>query len=128
MSLTASATSEPEMAIVRYFDLVLIVVAAPIMLLIGVPAVGYLAGVGAWIVLRAAGVLIDRRAAQIRDPKLELPLRLGYMIGRLFALALTVVIVRKADGQDSGLTTLLVIVAAFSAQLVTSIADRPGSR
>jgi hypothetical protein len=116
------------MLIVRYFDLVLILTAAPIMLLIGVPALGYGVAVGAWIVLRFLGAVIDRSAAQISDPKLELPLRLGYLIGRLFALAMTVILVQKADGRDSALTALLVIVAAFTTQLVTSIADRPRSR
>jgi hypothetical protein len=116
------------MLIVRYFDLVLILAAAPIMLLIGVPALGYGVGVGAWIVLRLLGAVVGGRAAQISDPRLELPLRLGYMIGRLFALAMTVIIVRNADGQDSALTALFVIVAAFTTQLVSSIADRPRSR
>jgi hypothetical protein len=116
------------MLIVRYFDLVLILTAAPIMLLIGVPALGYGVAVGAWIVLRLAGAVIDRRASQISDPRLELPLRLGYLMGRLFALAMTVILVQKADGRDSALTALLVIVAAFTTQLVTSIADRPRSR
>jgi hypothetical protein len=116
------------MLIVRYFDIVLILAAAPIMLLIGVPALGYGVAVGAWIVLRLLGAVIDRRASQIDDPRLELPLRLGYLIGRLFALAMAVILVQKADGRDSALTTLFVIVAAFTSQLITSIADRPRSR
>jgi hypothetical protein len=41
---------------------------------------------------------------------------------------MTVIIVRNADGQDSALTALFVIVAAFTTQLVSSIADRPRSR
>ena len=50
------------MAVLRYFDVVLLVLAAPIMLLIGVPAGGYLIGAGAWIVLRAVGVGVERYA------------------------------------------------------------------
>jgi hypothetical protein len=116
------------MALLRYFDVVLIVIAAPIMLLIGVPASGYLAGVGGWIALRAAGIVAERRMAQVRDPKVELPVRVGYIFGRLFALAIVVIIVRKSSGQDAGLAALLVIVAAYTTQLVTSFADRPRSR
>ena len=44
------------MPLLRFFDVALVVVAAPIMLLIGVPAAGYLIGAGAWIALRAVGV------------------------------------------------------------------------
>ncbi len=116
------------MALLRYFDIALIVVAAPIMLLIGVPASGYLAGAGAWIALRAAGIVVEQRMGRIADPRVELPIRVGYVFGRLFGLAITVIIVRKSSGQDAGLTALLVIVAAYTAGLVTSIADRPRRR
>ncbi len=60
VSLSAPATSDSHATVLAYLDIVLLVVAAPIMLLIGVPAVGYLVGAGAWIVLRALGVAIER--------------------------------------------------------------------
>jgi hypothetical protein len=111
-----------------YLDVVLLVVAAPIMLLIGVPAVGYLVGAGAWIVLRAVGVGVDRLAASIGDPTREITLRLGYLLGRLFLLAIAVILVRNGSGRDDGLTALVVIVFAFTAQLVLSFLTRPRSR
>ena len=43
------------------------------------------------------------------------------MLGRLFLLALTVILVRNAGTKDDGLTALLVIVFAFTIQLVTSV-------
>jgi hypothetical protein len=116
------------MIVLRYFDIVLVVAAAPILLLIGVPAVGYLGGAAAWIALRFVGAVVDRRALALADQRAMLSLKLGYLIGRLFLLALAVIAVRSADGRDAGLTALMVIVAAFTSQLVTSIADRPGSR
>lgn len=115
------------MIVLRYFDIVLIVAALPIMLLIGVPPVGYLAATAAWIALRLLGAVVERRAVA-GDPRVAISLRLGYLVGRLFALAITVIVVRNASGQHAGLTALLVIVAAFTTQLVTSIADRPGAR
>ena len=45
---------------------------------------------------------------------------MGYMLGRLFLLALAVILVRKSDGQDAGLTALAVIVVAFTVQLVSA--------
>ena len=53
--------------LLRYFDVVVIVVAAPIMLLIGVPALGYAVGAGAWILLRAIGVGVDHVAETSPD-------------------------------------------------------------
>jgi hypothetical protein len=111
-----------------YLDVVLLVVAAPIMLLLGVPAVGYLVGAGVWIALRAVGVLIDRAIPRLTDPRQEVTLRLAYLLGRLFLLAIAVIVVRNGVGRDDGLTTLLVIVFAFTTQLVLSFLYRPRSR
>jgi hypothetical protein len=111
-----------------YLDVLLLVVAAPIMLLIGVPAVGYLVGAGAWIVLRLVGIGVDRAAAAADDPRREAGLRLAYLLGRLFLLAIAVILVRKDAGRDDGLTALLVIVFAFTTQLVLTFFVRPRSR
>jgi hypothetical protein len=127
MSLSAPATSDGHLMPLAYLDVVLLVVAAPIMLLIGVPAVGYLVGAGAWIVLRAVGIGVDRLAA-IADPNREITLRLGFLLGRLFLLAIAVILVRNGSGRDDGLTALLVIVFAFTTQLVLSFLTRPRAR
>jgi hypothetical protein len=110
-----------------YLDVVVLVVAAPIMLLIGVPAVGYLVGAGAWILLRAVGAAVERAAGTAGDPRREASLRLAYLLGRLFLLAIAVILVRNGAGRDDGLTALLVIVFAFTVQLVLSVLNRPGS-
>jgi len=108
-----------------YFDVVLVVIAAPIMLLIGVPVVGYLVGAGVWIVLRAAGVGVERLIQATEDPQREVALRLGYLLGRLFLLAIAVILVRNGSGRNDGLTALLVIVFAFTVQLILSFLYRP---
>lgn len=128
MSLSAPATSDGHAALLAYLDVALLVVAAPIMLLIGVPAAGYLVGAGAWIALRAVGVVIDRVVPSVRDPRSEITLRLAYLLGRLFLLAIAVIVVRNGAGRDDGLTALLVIVFAFTTQLLTSFLTRPRSR
>jgi hypothetical protein len=116
------------MPVLRYFDVILILVAAPIMLWIGVSAVGYLVGAGVWIVLRAVGVAIERVVPSLRDPRGEVTLRLAFLLGRLFTLAIAVIIVRNGAGRDDGLTALVVIVFAFTTQLVISFLTRPRSR
>src|SRR5205807_6740147 len=83
LSLSASATSEAPMPLIlRYFDVTLVIVAAPIMLLIGVPALGYAVGGGAWLALRAVGVGVERAADAAEDARTQIGLRLGYMLGR----------------------------------------------
>lgn len=115
------------MPVLSYFDVVVLVVAAPIMLLIGVPAAGYGIGAGAWIALRAIGVGVDRVASGTAAMNRSVGLRLGFMLGRLFALAIAVILVRQSDGQNAGLACLAVVVAAFTIQLFTSALNRPRS-
>ena len=116
------------MTLLRYLDVVLVVVGAPILLLMGVPPVGYGVGAGTWIALRIVGVGVDRLARAGGDPRREISLRLAYMIGRLFLLALAVILVRRGVGQDAALTALLVIVFAFTVQLTVSFIERPRSK
>ena len=125
MSLTTPAHNEGAVTALSYLDVVVLVVAAPIMLLIGVPAVGYLVGAGAWIALRAMGVAVERALHDTDDPRREASLRLAYLLGRLFALAIAVILVRNGAGRDDGLTALLVIVFAFTVQLILSFLNRP---
>lgn len=128
MSLSAHRAPEAPAAILRYFDAVVLVVATPVMLLIGVPALGYCVGAGAWLVLRAVGVGVDRLAGASSDPRREVGLRLGYLMARLFLLALAVIFARKQGTQGDGLASLALIVFAFTAQLAISFANRPRSR
>jgi hypothetical protein len=114
--------------ILRYFDVALVVVAAPVMLLIGVPALGYAIGGGAWLALRAVGIAVERAADATQDARSQIGLRLGYMLGRLFALAIAVVIARRSGTTHDGLTALVVVAVAFTVQLAASALTQVGSR
>ena len=124
----ADPTPQGGVAALRYLDLVLLALAAPILVLIGVPGVGYAVGAGAWFALRAVGVAVDLYLRENADARREISLRLGYLMARIFLLALVVILVRKGAGRDAGLTALLVIVFAFTVQLVISFLQRPRSR
>src|SRR5205807_5632595 len=100
--------SEP--VLMRYLDVAVLAIAAPILLLIGVSPAGYGISAAAWIALRGVGVGVERAATAARDQKTEVSLRLGYMLGRIFALALVIVLVRQDSGRDAGLTAVVVIV------------------
>ncbi len=128
MSVSVAARPERNVPVLRYIDIVLIVVAAPIMLLIGVSAPGYLAGGAAWVALRAAGVGVERMAQSTTDAGRAIGIRLGFMLARLFLLALTVILVRQSSGRGAGLAALVVVVAAFTVGLGISAAFRPRSR
>ena len=120
--------SESPLTPLGYLDVILVVVAAPIMLLIGVSPAGYALGAGAWIVLRAVGVALERSLAATTDQRTQISLRMGYMLGRLFVLALAVIVARTSAGQAGGLAALGVIVIAYTVQMATSALTRPRSR
>lgn len=113
------------MNVLGLFDVLVLVVATPIMLLIGVSAPGYCIGAGAWIALRLIGLGVDRAAADTTVMNRAVGLRLGFMLGRLFALAIVVILVRQGDGRDAGLTCLAVTVFAFTVSLATTALTRP---
>jgi hypothetical protein len=127
MTISVSATPEQPMVLLRYLDVVVLVLATPIMLLIGVSATGYCIAAAAWIALRALGIAVER-AADASSATQQIGIRLGFMLGRLFALALTIVLVRRGAGRDAGLASLLVIVFAFTISLGISAITRPRSR
>lgn len=113
--------------LLRYFDVVLVVVAAPIMIAIGVSASGYAIGGGAWIVLRAVGEVLERNPALHSEPRTDISVRLGFMLSRLFLLALAVILARSQGGRDTGLAALVVIVVAFTVELAVSAITRIGA-
>jgi hypothetical protein len=123
-----SAIEPDGLFLLRYLDIVLVVVGAPILILMGASAVGYGVAAGAWIVLRIVGVGMDRFLAANVDARREISLRLAYLIARVFLLALVVILVRKGDGKDPALTSLGVIVFAFTIALATSFLNRPRTR
>jgi hypothetical protein len=127
-AVTASAGPHTPLTVKGLLDVVVLVVATPVLLLAGVPARAYLIAAGAWIVLRAIGILIDRVGLAISPSRAEIGLRLAYLMGRLIALAAVVVLLRHADGRSAALTALLVMLVAFTIELSISFVYRPRRR
>jgi hypothetical protein len=120
-------TSDP-LAAVRYLDVILVVAAAPFVLLTGLPALGYLVGAAAWIATRFAALAVERRAAASDNPKTVAGLTLFTGLGRAWLLGLTILVVGLAGEREDGLTAAILIAAAFTTYLITGIATRPQRR
>jgi hypothetical protein len=114
--------------LVEYLDVVLVVLGAPIVLLTGGSAKGYAIGGGAWLVLRVVGIAVERAVSATDDARRQISLRMAYMLGRLFLLALAVILAQQSGGRHAGLTALVIVVVAFTVQLATSAVSRPRSR
>ncbi len=112
-------TTDP-LAFVRYLDVVIVVLAAPFVLLTGAPALGYLVGAGAWILTRIAGVAAERAARASGSGRALAATNLAVLLGRVWIVGLSILAV--------GLMAALTALVAFTVYLITSLITRPQER
>jgi hypothetical protein len=120
MSSATMPTSDP-LVIVRYLDVLVVVLAAPFVILMGGPLLGYLVGAVAWIATRALGVAVERYARG-RTPKQQVGLNFGVLMGRAWILGITILVVGLAGEREDGLMAALLALVAFTVYLATTLA------
>jgi len=120
-------TTDP-LAFVRYLDVVIVVLAAPFILLTGAPVLGYAVGAVAWIVTRIAGVAAERAAARRTDARTVAALNLAVLLGRVWVVGLSILAVGLAADREDGLMAALTALVAFTVYLATSLIIRPLER
>jgi hypothetical protein len=112
-------TSDP-LVLVRYLDVFLVVLAAPFVILMGGPVLGYLAGGGAWIATRFLTAFIARKTRG-RSPKAQVGMTFGTLMGRAWILGIVILVVGTAGEREDGLTAALVVLVAFTVYLATTL-------
>ena len=112
------------MILIRYFDLVLLVVALPVFLIGGLPMLGYAAGAGAWLVQRALQIYLNRKAVAADDPRVTVGIAAGSMIGRAWLVALTIFAVGLND-EEAGLAAAVLVIVLFTAYFTVTMIMRP---
>ncbi len=127
MSTHAPVAMDP-VAIGRWTDVILVVAAAPFVVLMDLPLLGYAAGAVAWIVSRVAGHFVERGGRASGDMRTIAGLTLISSMGRAWLVGLTILAVGLAGEREDGLTAALLVLAAFTLYLVVQIALRPLER
>jgi hypothetical protein len=122
----ALGTADP-LAPVRYLDVVLIVLAAPFVLLLDLPVLGYAVGAGVWIVQRVLEVVLDR-ASRRGDVRRAIGLKVASMIGRTWLIGIGILAVGLGAEREDGFTAAIVCLAAYTIHLATSLILRPLER
>jgi hypothetical protein len=122
---TAMRPSGDPLAIARYLDVALVILAAPFVVLTGAPVLGYVAGTAAWIVNRALGTAAERVARKQGDVRAALGLNLGVLLLRAWIVALTILVVGLAGERQDGLMAALVLLVAFTVYFAMSLILRP---
>ena len=119
-------TTDP-LAIVRYADVVVVVLAAPFIVLMGAPVLGYVVGAAAWILTRVLGDLVERYA-RTRDIKAQIALNFGVLMGRVWIVGIAILVVGKTADRADGLMAALTALVAFTVYLATNLMSRPSER
>jgi hypothetical protein len=111
---------------VRYADLVLLAIALPVFLLAGWPLLGYAVAAAAWLAQRGiqiAALRRVRRAEQRGERRAALGTMAGATLGRVWLIALAVLLVGLAE-REAGLAAALLSAALFTVYLATEFAVR----
>ena len=119
--------SDP-LAIIHYLDVVLLVAAAPFVVLLGAPVAGYAIAAVAWILQRFAAAAIERRAARQQDYRTAIGLNMASLLVRAWLIGLTILGVGLIVGREEGLTAGITVLVAFTVYFVTSLILRPLER
>ena len=108
----------------RWLDVVLVVLAAPFVVLMGLPVLGYTIGAAAWIANRLIGVGVERLAGGQQDVRRAVGMNLFALIARSWLVGLTILAVGLAGEREDGLTAAILVLAAFTLYFVTSLLTR----
>jgi hypothetical protein len=122
----AIGTADP-LAPVRYLDVALVVLAAPFVVLLGAPVLGYVVGVGVWIAQRILEAVLEH-AARRSDVRRAIGLKVASMIGRTWLIGVGILAVGLAAEREDGFTAAIVCLAAYTVHLATTLILRPLER
>ena len=99
---------------VRYLDILVVLLAAPFVVLLEAPVLGYVVGAAVWIVQRAAALTIERRAERAGDIKTAVGLNMASLVLRAWLIGLTILAVGLIADREDGLTAGITVLVAFT--------------
>ncbi|MGA2453965.1 MAG: hypothetical protein ABSG93_10630 [Solirubrobacteraceae bacterium] len=113
------------MVVVRYFDVLLVALAAPVVLTLGAPALGYALGAGVWVAQRILAEVDKRWVGKAAAPRTQLGLNLFEAFGRIWLLAGAIIVAGVAGGRADGLTAAVTICGAYTVAFVIRVFSGP---
>jgi hypothetical protein len=121
--VSSHAVGTPELAFVRYLDLVLLVVAFPVFVGAGLPLLGWGAAGAAWLAQRAIAAVLQRRAEASNEPRTVAGLMTASMMARGWLVALTIFGAGLIE-REAGLCAAILSLALFTVYFATRMATR----
>lgn len=129
-TLRAGASPVIERSLIellRHLDVVLVVLAVPVAVALGAPALGLLIAAGAWLAQRVLAYTDQRLIAHARARGAGLGVGLVDAFGRIWLLAGAIVLAGVVGGRADGLAAAVTIFVAYSvAFAIRVVSGRPG--
>ena len=122
----ATGLADP-LAPVRYLDVVLIALAAPFVVLLELPVLGYVVGASVWVLARILEAVLEHSADR-SDVRRAVGVKVGSMIGRTWLIGIGILAVGIAAEREDGFTAALLCLAAYTVHLATALILRPLER
>lgn len=123
---TPATVASSARVVLRYLDVLVVVIAIPAGLALGAPAFGLLLGGGAWLVQRVLAHTDRRWIARAREPGSRLGFDIAEAFGRIWLLAGAIVIAGVVGHRADGLAAALTIFAAYSVAFATRMLSGRG--
>lgn len=108
----------------RYLDVCLVLATAPFVPIVGLPLLGYLVAAAVWLLTRVGTIFVQERALRVGDFKLKAGMQVGSMMGRIWLVALAILLARYAGSKSDGIMAAVVLLAAFTVYFVMSFFTR----
>jgi hypothetical protein len=115
------------MPTLRYLDVLIVLIVAIPALALGVPVFGYLVGAGAWIVQRALQANRYRWVSKVAksDEMRQAATHVFEAFGRIWLLAIAIIVAGVAGRRADGLTAAVVIFGAYSIAFAIRLMSGP---
>jgi hypothetical protein len=131
--LTTAALNTPQPAaetglgltLIRYLDLVVLGLALPLFLILGLPMLGYAAAAAVWLVQRGIQHLASAKAEASDDPRTSVGVLAGSMIGRGWLTAGVILAVGLLGAREDGLAAAVIAISLFTIYFAAQMVVRP---
>lgn len=115
-----------NMTLLRYLDVCLVLLTAPFVVAAGMPLFGYAVGACAWLLTRLGAEALHTLAQRSRDVRVRSGLMVGVMMGRVWIVALAVLLARYAGSKDDGVMAAVLVLGAFTVYFMLTLVSRGG--
>lgn len=120
-----AAFEELLMVVLRYLDVVLVLLVAAPAIALGAPVLGYGVGAAAWILQRSIAAADKPWLRKAKEPQTVLAMTLFEAFARTWLMAGAIVAAGVGGGRADGLTAALVLFGAYSVAFVIRVMSGP---